>query len=251
MSSCSIPAPGRSSGFSPDEVIIYGISLTRRGVIAVAVTKPGTGYSPDTEVAFTPNNPDGNAQALPIINGGAITEIIVIDPGSYGAGAAPTVGFNNTGGGTGATAVAIMGNIGTLNLEEGRWNVGFLGLFDPRRDKPKRVPDFTIVAAYGYAYEGHCYRFDKPRLIGFEARGKDKMPDPIGCGFDPPSPPVAGHKWYEAWRLRSNERIIELGASVGRVEELVLDANRPGRRPPNTYASEMQLAHRGGRLTSQ
>ncbi len=108
--------------------------------------------------------------------------------------------------------------------------------------------DFQIVAAYGYAVEGHCYRFDKPRVLGFKAgNGDDKN---IGCGFD--LIPGTGNpgNWYKAWRLNANKRIIEMSTSVAELKSLVLDASLPGKRAPNTYRSDMQLAHRGGRLTS-
>ena len=36
---------------------------------------------------------------------------------------------------------------------------------------------------------------------------------------------------------------------VSTVQSLVLDANLPGKRAPNTYDNDMQMAHRGGRLT--
>ena len=49
----------------------------------------------------------------------------------------------------------------------------------------------SIVLAYGYAYEGHCYRFDKTRVFVIDATEED----PIGCGFDvelrPPLPAPA------------------------------------------------------------
>lgn len=71
----------------------------------------------------------------------------------------------------------------------------------------------------------------------------------LGCGFDPPGggTPVG---WYRVWRLKANSRAIELNASIGDLQNLILDANLPGRRAPNTYRNDMQLAYRGGRLTS-
>ena len=95
------------------------------------------------------------------------------------------------------------------------------------------------IAAYGYAYEGHCYRFDKTRILifgggtGAETNG--------GCGFGPS---------YKMWRLKPNARVIDLSVSAGTVQEVVLDASLPGRRAPATYRGEMQLVHRAGRLTT-
>jgi hypothetical protein len=216
-------------------------------VIAVAVENSGTGYDPGTEVEFSATG-EGHAKGVAVVVGGKIVEILVTYPGAY-SGAAPTVSFNNTGSGTGAKAIAVLGNIAVLDLEIGRGSIGIVPIFNPRDERRRRRKGehLAVVAAYGYAYEGHCYRFDKPRLLGVTLAKADVVEEPIGCGFDSPVP---GAHWYKAWRLRSNDQIIEMGTSVGRVEELILDANRPGRRPPNTYASEMQLAHRGGRLNA-
>jgi hypothetical protein len=112
---------------------------------------------------------------------------------------------------------------------------------------PSSVPpgtDFQIVAAYGYAYEGHCYRFDRPRILMFSSReiGPNPGADAAGCGFDV-------SKEYKMWRVPSDKEVMELTAQIDTFRTLVLEANLPGRRPPNTYASEMMLAHRGGRLT--
>jgi hypothetical protein len=109
---------------------------------------------------------------------------------------------------------------------------------------------YSIAAVYGYAYDGHCYRFDKPRIFAFEPRkimdeqGKlieDPEAPAVGCGFD---------KTYSMWRLTKSAPLIELSATADTAAELVLEANLPGKRAPNTYRSAMQLAHRGGRLTS-
>ena len=70
----------------------------------------------------------------------------------------------------------------------------------------RRCPRCSIVLAYGYAFEGHCYRFDKARIFVTDAPEED----PIGCGFDlepgpndpaehRPIPPQA----YRMWRIRA------------------------------------------------
>jgi hypothetical protein len=107
-----------------------------------------------------------------------------------------------------------------------------------------RGTTLAIVAAYGYAFEGHCYRFDRPRILVFKQEA-----GPIaahGCGFD-----VQGTApdEYRMWRVSAGNEVMELAAQNDTFRKIVLEANLPGRRPPNTYASEMMLAHRGGRLT--
>jgi len=110
---------------------------------------------------------------------------------------------------------------------------------------PKSVPagtDFQIVAAYGYAYEGHCYRFDRPRILMFASTGVPAMAPAAGCGFN-----ISAQ--YQMWRVPADKEVMELTAQIDTFRAVVLEANLPGRRPPNTYASDMMLAHRGGRLT--
>ena len=98
----------------------------------------------------------------------------------------------------------------------------------------------SIAVAYGYGFEGACYRFDRPRLLLFKPQG-DAMPAQ-GCGFDGFDPP------YKMWRITSKTMLLELASTAGTAEDLILAANLPGNRPPNTYGNHMQLAHRGGRL---
>jgi hypothetical protein len=98
------------------------------------------------------------------------------------------------------------------------------------------IDQVAIAVIYGYAFEGHCYRLDKPRLMVFEHTATE---DAEGCGFDKP---------YKMWRIGSKRMLMELNTSVGPAETLVLEANKPGNRAPNTYGDHMQLAHRGGRL---
>jgi hypothetical protein len=117
---------------------------------------------------------------------------------------------------------------------------------DIKTDKDLPPEEVAIAAIYGYAYEGHCYRFDKTRLFVFTSDdyrgGEGGLGIPaVGCGFDT----VLG---YTMWRIRSLDTVIELNPNFGTVEKLVLEANSPGRRAPNTYNSTMQMAHRSGRL---
>jgi hypothetical protein len=118
----------------------------------------------------------------------------------------------------------------------------------PHFPKSKPVegnPDYQIVAAYGYSYEGHCYRFDQVRVLVFTSKDCTEKAAQIGagenaCGFAPQ---------YQRWRIPSDATVLDFSTQVGTCEKVVLDANRPGRRPPNTYRSEMLLAHRGGKFS--
>lgn len=98
-----------------------------------------------------------------------------------------------------------------------------------------------IAVIYGYAYEGRCYRLDKPKVLVLSRHtaAQDWQVDANGCGFD---------NSYKMWRVRAADYVLELNTSVGRIRTALLEANQPGKRPPNTYAAHMQLAHRSGRL---
>src|SRR5215204_2575904 len=51
-------------------------------------------------------------------------------------------------------------------------------------EAPSTVLDDTqcsIVAAYGYAFEGQCYRLDKPRVLAFRRVFETAA---AGCGYD-------------------------------------------------------------------
>jgi hypothetical protein len=158
----------------------------------------------------------------------------------YGAGytSAPSVTLKGGGGTNAQAGTAVLGPaapVAILNLD-GNWDIAVEGLFTGDKAQPR----FQIVAAYGYAFEGHCYRFDRPRILAFA--GPNGTPNAVGCGYD--------GLGYTLWRVKFSQRIIELTATVDEVAKTVLEANLPGRRPPNTYSANMMLAHRGGRLTS-
>ncbi len=100
----------------------------------------------------------------------------------------------------------------------------------------KLGPDkVSIAAVYGYSFEGHCYRLDKPKLIIIE---QDDF-EANGCGFTKP---------YRMWSITSKTMIMEVGLNFDMTEKLVLDSNLPGNRAPNTYGNNMALGHRGGKL---
>jgi hypothetical protein len=182
---------------------------------------------------------------------GAVSDVTITDPGDCDpALAAPNVNIGAppaVDGAIQATALAAIGTLADLNFDW-RWKLGFKPYF-VAGGRSDRI--FQVVAAYGYAYEGHCYRFDQPRLLTFESKKGDNGEKlNIGCGFDPAylvnndAPP----NWYRMFRLKSAQRIIELSAAVNDIQTLILDANLPGKRSPSTYTAMTQVAHRSGRL---
>ncbi|MDR6953258.1 hypothetical protein J2X65_002619 [Ancylobacter sp. 3268] len=95
----------------------------------------------------------------------------------------------------------------------------------------------SFVVAYGYAFEGSCYRFDRPRLLLLAPAVAGRKAE--GCGFD---------ESYQMWRITSKTMLLDASIATGLAEELILAANLPGNRLPNTYGNHMELAHRSGRL---
>ncbi|WP_085028366.1 hypothetical protein [Ensifer aridi] len=106
-------------------------------------------------------------------------------------------------------------------------------------DVPELPKNMPIAVIYGYAYEGYCYRFDKPKLFVFSPNITEAPAK--GCGYD--------NSGYVMWQITKKTQMLELSTSADLAEELVLNANLPGNRSPNTYGNSMALAHRSGRLT--
>jgi len=98
----------------------------------------------------------------------------------------------------------------------------------------------STVLAYGYAFEGHCYRLDTTRI--FIVTGPIALPA-IGCGFDS----VSG---YKMWRITASTQILEISTAFADARALILDAQLPGKRSPSSYAITLRMAHRGGRLSN-
>lgn len=107
--------------------------------------------------------------------------------------------------------------------------------------------DYSVVLTYGYSFEGHCYRMDAHRI--FVVIGS-RDEDAVGCGFEnPDTAPV--NTQYRMWRIRSSTELMEIATDYGDAKTLILDANLPGRRSPNSYAIHLNMAHRNGRLARE
>lgn len=104
-----------------------------------------------------------------------------------------------------------------------------------------------LALIYGYSYEGHCYSLPKPCLILVDSATKS---DADGCGYS------GGYKYdattvshYYMWTADKLDRTLELSVRQGFFEEIILDQNLGGSKPPAAYGTRVQLAHRGGKLT--
>ncbi|WP_327208167.1 hypothetical protein [Rhizobium johnstonii] len=103
----------------------------------------------------------------------------------------------------------------------------------------------STVLAYGYAFDGHCYRLDSNRI--FVVTGPNAEPA-VGCGFDKTPSTTPG---YKMWRITASEQILEISTAFGHARTLILDAQLPGKRSPGSYAITLRMAHRNGRLTNE
>ncbi|RWO00809.1 hypothetical protein [Mesorhizobium sp.] len=98
----------------------------------------------------------------------------------------------------------------------------------------------------GYSYEGHCYDLPKPKIMLLPT-----VPRPIpidDCGYLDKYDSKARDK-YVLWIVDKLDECVEFEMNQGFVEQLVLEANLPGKRSPTMYAARQALGHRSGRLT--
>jgi hypothetical protein len=97
----------------------------------------------------------------------------------------------------------------------------------------------SIGVIYGYAYEGHCYDLPRPMIMLIPAQpGAIPVKD---CDFD-------RRPGYSVWVVDKLDQCDVIDINSGFIEQLVLDANMPGKRSPSTYRATMQFAHRSGRM---
>jgi hypothetical protein len=95
----------------------------------------------------------------------------------------------------------------------------------------------------GYAYEGHTYDLPKPKIMILPVRPEVRIPDD-DSGYD-----AKKDENYAVWLVDKLDECAEFEMNQGFVEQLVLDANLPGRRAPNMYVGRMMLGHRSGKLS--
>ncbi|MES0138113.1 hypothetical protein NKJ88_24675 [Mesorhizobium sp. M0016] len=95
----------------------------------------------------------------------------------------------------------------------------------------------------GYAYEGHTYDLPKPKIMIIPAFPEPKIPAD-DSEFDAKEP-----EGYAVWLVDKLDECVELEMNQGFVEQIVLEANLPGKRSPTMYASKMTMGHRGGKLS--
>lgn len=95
---------------------------------------------------------------------------------------------------------------------------------------------------FGYSYEGHAYDFPKPKIMFVPSL-------PLAIPVDDSAYYPKAAAGYKVWIVDKLEKCIEIEVNQGFIEQLVLEANMPGKRSPTAYKAIMMLAHRGGKLT--
>lgn len=121
--------------------------------------------------------------------------------------------------------------------------LGYVSISAVQLSKEEELSCGIIV---GYSYEGHCYDLPKPKIMLLPTvPGQIPIDD---CGYTEKYNPAARDK-YVLWIVDKLDQCVEFEMNQGFVEQLVLEANLPGKRSPTMYAAKQALGHRSGRLT--
>ena len=116
-----------------------------------------------------------------------------------------------------------------------------------------------------YSYEGHCYDLPKPKIMLVPAFPEEIPLDDCGYGkknnqstsiedkyqntsIEDKSKNTSVEDRYMLWIVDKLDECVEFEMNQGFVEQIVLEANLPGKRSPTMYASRMMMGHRGGKL---
>ncbi len=94
-----------------------------------------------------------------------------------------------------------------------------------------------------YAFEGHTYDLPKPKIMILPVKPEAAIPDD-DSGFKEKEA-----EGYAVWLVDKLDECAEFEMNQGFIEQLVLEANLPGKRAPNMYVGRMMLGHRGGKLS--
>lgn len=112
----------------------------------------------------------------------------------------------------------------------------------------------SVGVIYGYAYEGHCYKLPRPKIMFLpdvpkkisggkcscerahdECGRKDDCDCGCECGY-------SSKLGYAVWSIDKQKRAIAVDVRTDDLKTLILDENMPGNRSPLTYAQAMALA---------
>lgn len=109
------------------------------------------------------------------------------------------------------------------------------------KDTAKGAPPLTCGIIVGYAYEGHTYDLPKPKIMLIPAVPQNIPADDSGYN-------KKMSEGYLLWIVDKLDRCVEFEMNQGFIEQIVLEANLPGKRAPTSYAGRSSLGHRSGKL---
>jgi hypothetical protein len=89
-----------------------------------------------------------------------------------------------------------------------------------------------------FAYQSHCYNLPEPMIIIVEGPGSPAH----GYDFDQ-------NPGYSMWKVEKLDRTMLLEPTSDTYEEIILKRAVMGPKQPMSYASHVQLSHRGGKLS--
>lgn len=209
--------------YNATQVRLYGLAATRFGAKVSVVDKPTTLNAGGVEITLAPRRRQHDDQKQVEEMEGKLKDMDPLDIESWPMPLPPV-----------PISYSILIPIDMKGLGK-----AFLGT------TVEILPPQSLITPgiiYGYAYEGHCYDLPKPKIMLIPS-GPRRIP-PDDCGYNSKQP--AG---YRLWIVDKLDQCVEIEVNQGFVEQLVLEANLPGRRSPSTYRATMALSHRSGRLT--
>lgn len=109
------------------------------------------------------------------------------------------------------------------------------------KDPAKSSLPLTCGIIVGYAYEGHTYDLPKPKIMLIPAVPQNIPNDDSGYN-------KKMSEGYLLWIVDKLDQCVEFEMNQGFIEQLVLEANLPGKRAPTSYAGRASLGHRSGKL---
>ena len=123
--------------------------------------------------------------------------------------------------------------------------IGTLDLYPDEDEKARNCKKKKIMTSgiiFAYAYEGHTYELPKPKIMLIPVKPEKEVPRD-DSGYD-----RKNYADYTVWIVDKLDQCVEFEMNQGFVEQLVLEANLPGKRSPTMYASKAALGHRGGKM---
>jgi hypothetical protein len=95
----------------------------------------------------------------------------------------------------------------------------------------------SVGVVFGYAYEGHCYRLPRPKIMLLPS-WPYRIPEGdcgCDCGYD-------SKLGYAVWRADKLDVVVALDVRSDDLKTLVLDENVPGKRSPLAYSQVVAMA---------